>query len=1348
MTPQTDEPRIERTQARYSAPRARRALHIAWISLAWSLVVLFFLFSTLLLVMRYAVMPHVDEFRPRVEQLASRALRAPVAVGRIEASWHGFNPHFVLTEVSITGRDGARALSLPRVEGTLSWLSALALEPRFSLLRIEAPDVEVARLPGDRFSIAGFVLDPNNKGEDAGASDWILAQGEVVIQDARVRYVDQRPSAAASFELTQVNVQLENVFGSHLMGLQGQPTAAIAGPLDLRARFRHSPFARVSDYKRWSGEVFGQIDYADLAALARIFGAPLKLERADGAVRTWVTFDRARLTRVIADVALTNLNVTLADDLQPLTLASLQGRVSQRSWGADDGSGGSGQEFEANRLLLVTAEKLALPPLDIKVRTTHAKAAATARTQVQASRIDLENLAWFATHIPLARDLRQKVAKLALEGMLTDVAASWDGSATELINLKLKAHFEHLVSAAQPHERQSEREVGQPGFENLSGSIDVSEGAGTLQLASKDAVVIFPGVFAEPRIKLTRLNASVSWKSNPALEVRVASLAAANADIDVDAAGTYRAASDGSSQQRLGWLDMNGRVTRLQAPAAFRYMPLIAGNTAIEWVQHALLSGKVTDGAFRVKGHLAHFPFDGERTGEMRITARVGDATLDVYPALHPAPSERASDSIRSWPLLTAVDADLLFDRASMTVTARGTAQGAQLSSVVAHIADFRRNPTLDVRGAAEGALMDMLRYANASPVAGWTGGVTKAEATGPAKLDLRFSVPLQHARDTKVAGALHFANNDLQLTDVPAFSKATGTLNFTESSVSSTNLNATTLGGPAKIEVSTRTDQSIVFVATGTATVPALRRAVAIGPVQQLLDRSSGQARYTATVTVKPIAELKIESDLVGIAIDGIAPLRKTAQEAMPLRVERNISSIGNVSSGDRDELRISAGRVLAVRLERRLERNEYRVTRGVIALNEPANLPESGLLVLANVPRLDLEAWAALFGASAKEGSAKPPAGAAPQMQIDLLAVRTQELIAMGRSFRNVTLGASHTADGGFGANIVSDGVAGHIAWRPEQVTARLSRLSIPAAGKSEVIETLRAPPQNLPALDIVAEQFELADIKFGRLDMLAQNVGVAAAPTWRVRRFDITNADMKLTASGDWTPAANAEARRMKINFKLDARDAGATLDRLGFAGAMASGSGLLEGDVEWRGSPLDIDYPTLTGKLALNLDNGRFLKVNTGNAARLLSLLSLQSLSRTMFDGGRQFAGGFAFNSIRADATVAQGVISTNNFRMAGASAAALMSGTIDLRNETQQLHLIVLPEIDASTAALALGVANPVLGLGAFLATYLFRDPLSKALALEYDISGTWTQPNVARRGRDAANAAASAEPNR
>ncbi len=1323
-----------------AASRARRAAHLAWVALAWTLVGLFFIAGALLLAVRYVAMPRVDELRPRIEQMASRALKAPVSIGRIDASWRGFNPHLALSDVRVAGGSGRSDFSLPRVEGTLSWLSAVAFEPRFSELRIESLDLDVMRLPGNRFSVGGFVFDPDEKGEDASASDWILAQGEVVLRDARIRYSDRRAastassaapaSAAADFELTHVNLHLENVFGSHLMGLQAQPTSAMAGPIDLRARFRHAPFARPSDYKRWSGEVFGAVDYADLAALARTVETPVKIKHAQGAVRSWVTFDRARITRVIADIALTNVNVTLADNLEPLTLDSLQGRVAQRAWGTDDGAGG--HEFEARQMALVTAAKQTIAPLDFKVRTTRAKGATPPRTQVQANRVELHTLAWFATHVPLARELRETVSKHAIAGTLTEVTASWPGAAPELKTLALKTRFEGLASAAQPaaasESAGGKHAIGLPGFENLSGSIEIADGAGSVQLASKDATLHLPGVLAEPRVKLAKLSTSARWKSEPALEVRVESAAASNAEIELEASGVYRAAIDEKSGR--GFVDLTARIARLNAPALHRYVPLGAGQATLDWLQHALLSGRIGDGTVRVKGDLARFPFEGERDAEFRIAARVTDAALDVHPAA--MQGDRSTEATRAWPLLKDIDADFVLDRAAMTVTAqRATAYGAKLSNVVARIPDFRRNATLEVNGVADGPLADIVRYVNTSPVARWIGGVTSnAESTGNAKLGLRLAIPLQRAADTKVTGTLHFANNDVQLADAPLFTRVTGTLNFTEAGVRNASLNATVLGGQSRIEASTRADGEPIFTAAGIATVPALRRAVSLSPLQQLLDRSQGQARYTATLALKPAPEFRIESDLIGIAIDGIAPLRKTAPESLPLRIER--VPIG----AEGDEWRVAAGKVLAVRVERRRERGDQRITRGVIALNEPANLPESGMLILATVPRLDIEAWSSFFGGA--ELTPKPAAaGSSPA--IDLLAVRTPELVLMGRTFRNVTLGASRTPDGGFNTNIVSDGVAGYVGWKPEQITARLSRLSIPAARKSEVVDALNSPQRELPALDIAAEQFELSDLKLGRLDLLAHNVGAANALTWRIRRFDITNADMKFSAEGEWAPAASGKARRTKMNFKLDARDAGATLARLGFAGTMAAGQGALEGDAEWIGSPLDIDYATLSGKLALSLDDGRFLKVDTGNAARLLSLLSLQSLSRTLlFDGGRQFAEGFAYNSIRADATIAQGVLSTSNFRMAGASAAALMSGTIDLRNETQRLHLVVLPEVDASTAALAIGVANPILGLGAFLAQYILRNPLSKAFALEYDIAGTWADPTITRRGRAAA----------
>ncbi len=510
------------------------------------------------------------------------------------------------------------------------------------------------------------------------------------------------------------------------------------------------------------------------------------------------------------------------------------------------------------------------------------------------------------------------------------------------------------------------------------------------------------------------------------------------------------------------------------------------------------------------------------------------------------------------------------------------------------------------------------------------------------------------------------------------------------------------------------------------------------IAPVQRLLDRSTGSTRYQASVIVKNGTELRIDSDLTGLAIDGVAPLRKTAQESMPIRIERTANAAG-------DDLRVQAGRAVGVRIERRTDKGAMRLTRGVVAVNEPANLPERGLLVIASLPRLDLDAWSELLDSEGPSPRGGPggSGGSPDDLHVDLLALRTPELIAYGHRVQNLTLGATRLPDGGYSANVVSDGASGHLEWRPAadpqslgSITARLSRLVISSNKEKEVVEVLRAPPKQIPSLEVVVEQFEMTGMKLGRLDLLAQNVGSGANAAWRVHRFDIANADMKLAATGEWAPVAAGGNRRTQLNFGIDVKDGGATLGRLGFADALSNGSGRVEGEVQWLGSPLDIDYPSLSGRLNVAIDNGRFLKVDTGNAARLLALLSLQSLGRNLAaDGGRQFTEGFAFSSIRADATIERGLLKTDNFRMNGASAAVLMSGSLDLRNETQQLSIVVLPEIDASTAALAVGVVNPVIGLGTFLAQLVLKDPLSKAFALQYDVTGSWTDPQIARRSR-------------
>ena len=67
----------------------------------------------------------------------------------------------------------------------------------------------------------------------------------------------------------------------------------------------------------------------------------------------------------------------------------------------------------------------------------------------------------------------------------------------------------------------------------------------------------------------------------------------------------------------------------------------------------------------------------------------------------------------------------------------------------------------------------------------------------------------------------------------------------------------------------------------------------------------------------------------------------------------------------------------------------------------------------------------------------------------------------------------------------------------------------------------------------------------------------------------------------------------------------------------------------------GSPLSLDYPSLTGQINISIAAGQFLKAEPG-VGRLLSVLSLQALPRRLvLDFRDVFQQGFAFDDISGD-----------------------------------------------------------------------------------------------------------------
>jgi uncharacterized protein (TIGR02099 family) len=1308
-------------------------------ALGWLALAAYSVFCLILIGLRLWWMPHINDWRGDIETGASAILQQQVTIGHIESSWLGINPRLQLTDVQLHDARGGVLLTLPQIEAVMSWTSIPTLRAQVKSLTVLAPEIEVRRISESRLKIAGILIDLEATDSGMAPLNWLLEQRHVAVSHATVHYYDEAEGAtpAVPVDMTDVELLCTHHFGTHRFALRARPPSDIADLIDVRGWFDHPWSVPVSNPSAWSGRLYAQLNYVDLARLesfARLIPAPFRLHRGNGALRTWIDFDALTVQRARVDLAFTDVDLRLRSDLQPLRLTSLQGRITQQAWRTGSAQG---QDIALTHLALDGPAGLHLPPTDLTYRASRAMAPANAplHTEVSVNVLSLTDLAALASHVPLPAQAQDLIDRHSMRGNLADLHASWDGEPDQVSNIALQTRFDRLAVAAQPAEplvdSNDRPRAGQPGFENLSGSIDLSQAGGVLALNSSDAHLFFPGIFEDPELIATRLETNVHWKSEPALEVVVDAFAFSSEDLQISAAGTYRSVDPGA-----GWADLTASLTRANAAAAHRYVPMRVNAGTRTWLRDALRDGRVSAGTLKLRGKLDDFPFVARDSGDFQASLHVSGATLDY------APSTAAHVRGQPWPVMTGVEADLNFNRDQIEIRGgQATVHGVRLSKVAGLITQRdSHEPQLVISGQGNGDLADLVGFVNDSPVGQLIGrSLETTKASGPGRLQIKLDIPLNHAVDTQVVGSVFFQNNDVVLrSDVAPLTAVSGRLDFNQHGIQISGLSAGFVGGQARVDADMAADGALVVKIAGGATPLGLRRQLESALVRRLLDSARGMARYTAVVTLHAQSvEVHAASDLSGLAIDLPEPMAKVAGDTLPLRVDL-VPTPGTAPM--RDSVQVTVGSLVYLQLERvagATPDGSMHIERGVLAIGAPSALPEAGLMINLSLARLDTDRWLPLLESAPDEAS-----GSAFGTVPDLIAAHIDELWVSGKPLKNVVLGASRTPDGGWNANIDADRTSGSLHWlsgtrsAPGHLTARLARLTIPESAREQVTEVLDAPARELPELDVVADDFVLGSSRLGRLELDAQNSGGGRTNTWQVKRLQIENPDARISGTGQWQREPGSQARRMSLAIALDIVNAGNLLGRFGLPGALKNGSGKLTANLSWLGSPFSIDYPSLSGELRLSAEKGQFLKIDPG-AGRLLGVMSLQALPRRIsLDFRDIFSHGFAFDKISATAQISKGVLSTHDFKMAGVNASVLIEGDTDLQSESQNLRVLVLPEINAGSASVVYAfIANPAIGIGTFLAQWVLRHPLSKIFSYEYDVTGSWADPLVKRHER-------------
>ncbi|RRQ21253.1 TIGR02099 family protein [Thiohalobacter thiocyanaticus] len=1009
----------------------RRATRLFWYTAAALLIVAALLLSTARL-----VLPLLDDYHGELQQWLTQRVGHPVRIERLDLGWHGLGPELRLLDTRLYDRSGEEVLLQLEelrigIDLWLSWRQDQLVSARIAL---HGSELNLIRREDGRIVLRGRehavpLINP---------LALAAAQPRIEMQDVTLGWED-RYLGQPRMVFRDIALRVRNRGDRHQLELQASPTASLGRTLEVRADLVLPP----EQPDRWHGRLYLN---AQGFMLREWLGWYLSERWYAGGVldaRLWATLQAGRLTAAEGELAVHLPVFSSRERAAPLFAGT---RLATRAhWNRS----GEAWQLRLDELELIQAER-AWPTTGLSLIMAAPDAGSAGggrRVQLAVDTLPLELLQPALPVLVEAAGIPLDLKALAPQGRVRGLQLGGERHADGWRDIRFRAGFEAL--AWQPHARL-------PGVSGLSARLIGSPQRGRIELDLAGGRFTAPALFRDP-IPIGRLAGRLHWQQNED-DLLLYSEQLALANTDIGASGRLRLAlpRDGASPH----LNLQAEIERGDAAMTGRYLPAaIMPEKTVNWLDRAIVSGDLHAGSVEFRGRLADFPFrQGE--GRMEIRARVRDAILDYHP---------------DWHRIEELNAELVFINQGMHIEAvDGAILGTRLSAVTADIPDLKRS-RLKVQGRVRGPLDDMLRFLQDSPLARRGYALGQVQGGGTAGLELDLDLPLRRAQrgTTRVAGQLQLQDNRLQLPARElALDSLSGRIDFTETRVSGTGLEARLWQTPVSLELAPHPDTPGLTRVRLAGRLPLLQR---LGQAHPLLARYlSGQADWRLQLDVGRQVEgypLRIESELEGVAIDLPPPLGKPAAASRPLRLQTRIQPQGT------GPLFLRLGDLQAA-LELDSAARPVTLDRAMLRFNDgAAELPEGpGLELHGRLDSLSVDAWREVL-----DGMAGGDA-ALPALALRRAALEVQHLEIFNQRFAGV--GARVRPDlGVWRIDLDGPDIAGRIALPRADSTLPLDldfdRLVLARGGIDGAGEDI--DPARLPPLDV-----DITDLTYGELDL----------------------------------------------------------------------------------------------------------------------------------------------------------------------------------------------------------------------------------------------------------------------
>ncbi|MGK2959734.1 MAG: AsmA2 domain-containing protein YhdP [Candidatus Malihini olakiniferum] len=854
------------------------------------------------------------------------------------------------------------------------------------------------------------------------------------------------------------------------------------------------------------------------------------------------------------------------------------------------------------------------------------------------------------------------------------------------------------------------------GGEKVSGTLSGSVERGRVTFELPQSVLPSGNQFRAP-FEIQQASGTVDWRNaNNGWEVWSKGLNVQARALQVQGDFQYR-----HTVREEPRLDILAGIRLINASDAWRYFPEpLMSKELVEYLTGALKGGHAENATLIFAGNPSHFPFE-HNEGQFQLLVPLRAATFEFGPG---------------WPALSQLDIDLNFANNGLWMSAPSTLLGNVTGrNILAAIPNYSKEKLLiDVE--IQGEWHDIRRYFEQTSLNDSVGSALKQlQIEGNVNGTLHIDIPLSHS-EVEASGDIQLSNNYLYIKPLNSkLKQLKGRFHYHNGTLSSDAIAASWLGQPVTFSFSTKEQEKafLVKVELKGEWTPAKFP----GLPKQLQTALSGTAFWRSDVTVnlphKGVETYKItvDANLKNVSARLPDPLNKAKGTVLPLKIAAKGDLKGFTLSG-------SLGKTAKFNSQWLLRGDALILARAVWqqGAQKPPTLPEEAGLVLA-LPSLDGESWLWLLPALRGDVALYKRSQRSVHVP-ERVTLRTPMLQLFGQQWHDVIFNSRntlrgteiHTTGREIDANLMTlqNGI-----WR-----ADIRYLYYSAQWKGDEVSNLVALSEKKKPLNDSSIRFkDWPTFQFACREcwISGQNLGQITA-TLQPEKDKLTLSEgvidtgkAKLTASGSWQENAEGVRTALKGHFTGGTLEQNA--DWFGINTPLRAATFDVDYDLYWRGSPWAPHLLSLSGILHTRIDKGDVINVRTGQAGRLLRLVSFDALLRKLqFDFSDTFGKGFYFDSIRSTVWIKDGILHTDDLLVDGLEADIAMKGSVDLANLQIAIEAVIAPEISATVGVATAFVVNPVIGAAVFAASKALAPLWNKISMIRYQIHGSLGQPTI------------------